>query len=363
MNLQIISADISVGYILMLAIIFFIIYHYFFESSSNSSNSSSNSSNSSSNSSSNYVTSERDPPIDAVFTWVDGQDPDHLEKRLYWSDKTKHHVEEVFDTNQSYRYESIDEIKYSVISVLRYLPWVRTVYIVTDNQKPPVDLNHPKIKLIDHKEIIPHEHLPTFNSHAIEAHLWRIPNLSRYYLYLNDDCFINKHMTKDRFLKNGKIQLAFNKIKLTSDNLKVTKDMKAYYIGGKNAYKLLETIYPRSERYYTFHHAILYDKKIHEEIWKLFPVEMQRTSQAKFRSLTDVSPNILASWMAIEKGLAEVGSFNSQYYTLRKKMTEKRFQRMVNRIKNSELFCLNDSIASNAPQVQKLLNTIYSTPN
>lgn len=43
-------------------------------------------------------------------------------------------------------------------------------------------------------------HLPTFSSPAIEAHLHKIPNLSRYFLYFNDDVFLGAPVHVEDFL-------------------------------------------------------------------------------------------------------------------------------------------------------------------
>src|SRR5690606_8440135 len=41
--------------------------------------------------------------------------------------------------------------------------------------------------------------LPVFNSHAIESQLHRVPGLAERYLYLNDDVFFGRPVTKDLF--------------------------------------------------------------------------------------------------------------------------------------------------------------------
>jgi hypothetical protein len=84
----------------------------------------------------------------------------------------------------------VGEITFGVRSVLRHLPWIRTVHVVTDGQAPPVDpelLRSGKVRVVDHAGIIPDEYRPTFTSTAIESFLHRIPGLSEVFLYDNDD--------------------------------------------------------------------------------------------------------------------------------------------------------------------------------
>ena len=53
-----------------------------------------------------------------------------------------------------------------------------------------LNLDHPKLKLVTHKEFMPNEYLPTYNSAAIELNLHRIEGLSENYLYFNDDMYL-----------------------------------------------------------------------------------------------------------------------------------------------------------------------------
>jgi hypothetical protein len=108
-------------------------------------------------------------------------------------------------SNFNGRYANNDELKYSLRSVERYAPWIRKIFIVTDDQTPEwLDIENPKIKIIDHKEILPPESLPCFNSNVIEHFLYKISNLSEYFLLSNDDTFFNKIVSPTSFFaKDG----------------------------------------------------------------------------------------------------------------------------------------------------------------
>ena len=136
------------------------------------------------------------PSIDLVYLWVDGSDPEWLAKRNAFFGKIGKNT----STNFNGRYANNDELKYSLRSVERYAPWIRKIFIVTDNQTPEwLDIGNPKIKIIDHKDILPHESLPCFNSGLIEHFLHRIPNLSEHFLFSNDDTFFNKAVLPTTF--------------------------------------------------------------------------------------------------------------------------------------------------------------------
>ncbi len=88
------------------------------------------------------------------------------------------------------RFSHVGEIRFSIRSALKYMPWLRRIFIVTDSQTPPVDaalIESGKVKIIDHRDIIPDKYLPTFNSVTIESFLHRIDGLSEIFLYNNDD--------------------------------------------------------------------------------------------------------------------------------------------------------------------------------
>jgi UDP-N-acetylglucosamine-lysosomal-enzyme len=134
---------------------------------------------------------------DIVYTYVNANDPNHI--RLLDKFKSTYYADA--DAIGRHRFQDNDELKYSLRSIEKYAPWARYIFIVTNDQIPSwLDKNHPKIKLISHKQIFPNKsHLPTFNSLAIESHLHRIPGLSRRFLYFNDDILLGKPISIEDF--------------------------------------------------------------------------------------------------------------------------------------------------------------------
>lgn len=134
--------------------------------------------------------------IDLVYLWVDGNDPAWRAKRNAFIGKAK----EDPSVNCKGRTADNDELKYSLRSVEMHAPWVRKVFIVTDEQTPEwLDTSNSRVKIVDLKEILPPESLPCFNSCLIEHYLYRIPDLSEHFLYANDDMFINKEVKPKYF--------------------------------------------------------------------------------------------------------------------------------------------------------------------
>ena len=133
--------------------------------------------------------------IDFVVMWVDGND-------LSWQDKMLSY-KGTKEQRDPTRFRDWDIFKYWFRSVENFAPWVHRVFLITDNQIPSwINDSHSKLKVIDHKDFIPAEFLPTFNSHTIELNIHRIKGLSEHFVVFNDDMFINAPITPEYYFKN-----------------------------------------------------------------------------------------------------------------------------------------------------------------
>ncbi len=137
-----------------------------------------------------------DHPIDVVITWVDGDDAAHRAKLNHYLAELGQKPRAAAPT----RFRSIGEIDYCIRSLLKFAPFIRRIYVVTDAQVPPIfmrlhelpETERGKLVLVDHKEIFPAgvDCLPTFSNRSIESVLHRVPGLAEHYVYLNDDFFL-----------------------------------------------------------------------------------------------------------------------------------------------------------------------------
>lgn len=136
--------------------------------------------------------------IDVVITWVGNNDPVLDAKRTkYMQGDASLRAEDIAGTT---RYADRGEIHWCVASINKFMPWVRRIFIVTDEQDPRVKSRIP-VEIVDHKVIYRgyEQYLPTFNSLSIEAMLWRIPGLSEHFVYFNDDFLVCKPVEPDIF--------------------------------------------------------------------------------------------------------------------------------------------------------------------
>lgn len=150
--------------------------------------------------------------IDAVISWVDGYDPAYQQKlRIFCAQQGIEPHTAVEPT----RIHQHNEIHYCLHALRRFAPWIRTIYIITNQQIPPTvtalqgtEFGN-KIKIIDQNDLLLKfdTHSPVFNSLSVEWLIWHIQGLSNRFLYLNDDFFIIREVTPDDFFRNNRIVL------------------------------------------------------------------------------------------------------------------------------------------------------------
>ena len=95
--------------------------------------------------------------IDFVVTWVDGNDPEWQNTRAKFLGNITSG-----DNSGENRYRDWDLMRYWFRGVEKFAPWVRKVYFVTCGQKPEwLNAECSKLVLVDHKDYMPEEALPT----------------------------------------------------------------------------------------------------------------------------------------------------------------------------------------------------------
>lgn len=232
--------------------------------------------------------------VDVVYTWVNFEDPD-------WQEMLAEHSEsppsqeaddhpETEDGPDTDRFLSRDELKYSLRSLLEFAPWVRHVYIVT-NCKPPewFDETNTRVRWVYHDEIIEPAHLPTFNSHAIEASIHRVPGLSEHFLYFNDDLFLLKPVKKsDFFLPNGLAKIRPEPYGMVHGE--VDEEHPDYINAARNVQGLLQKEFGKTATKLHTHSPQSGRLSVIQDCEATFTEAYATTRSNKFRSITDISP-------------------------------------------------------------------------
>ncbi|MFJ9001603.1 stealth family protein [Streptomyces sp. NPDC102359] len=279
-------------------------------------------------------------PIDVVYTWVDGEDPELRAKRQKYKSEG---VPAILDkeTNES-RYTSHDELKYSLRSLEMYADFVRHVYIVTDGQTPEwLDADAPGITVVDHKDIFPEGVLPVFNSHAIETRLHHIPGLSDHYLYFNDDVFVGRSVTPQHFFYgNGIARIPFSPLKVGVGQPHGGET--ATNSAGKNVRQLLLKAHDRFITHNFMHTPLPQVRSVLKELEEMFPEEVGQTMRSRFRSPDDIAMTASMHYNhAYITGKGVPGKFRFRYVNISREDADRRLEGIRTK-RNFDFFCLND---------------------
>ncbi|MBT2453640.1 stealth conserved region 3 domain-containing protein [Streptomyces sp. ISL-86] len=230
-----------------------------------------------------------DFPIDVVYTWVDDTDPAWRERRDAAKRDAGIATEGGADSGDV-RFRNRDELRYSLRSLAMYAPWVRNIYLVTDDQTPEwLDTSQPGIKVVSHREIFADQNwLPTFNSHAIESQLHRIEGLSEHFLYFNDDVFMGRPLSPGSFFaSNGMAH--FFRSPTAVPPVALAEGDEGYFAAAKNNRSLLERKFGRTATHGFLHAPHPLRRSVLEQIAEECTEEIEATASSRFRATTDLS--------------------------------------------------------------------------
>ena len=134
--------------------------------------------------------------IDIVIPYVDSSDQNWV--ALF---NKYNNVETKVSVNGKTRFRGQGNFfRYLFRGIDKNLKWVNNVFLLVQSESQvPKWLNKKQVHIVTHDKFIPAKYLPVFNSCAIEMFLWNIPGLSEQFVYLNDDFFALKYLTKEKF--------------------------------------------------------------------------------------------------------------------------------------------------------------------
>lgn len=241
-----------------------------------------------------YWDLEKDP-IDIVYFWVDGNDKKWRDKRnLYYT--KEHNIAE--EANYECRFIDNDELKYSLRSLEKYAPWINNVYIITDEQIPQwLNTENEKVKLIYHKDLLPEEALPCFNSVALECFFSNIEGLSEHFLYANDDMYFADYITPEFFYAEDKYPICRFIRKIDKNN----SEMNLYSKLIINAQNLIKNKLKKTYENLPHHNIDAYRKSDIIECIKTFNEDFCKTKISHFRADTNLE-RVIYSYYACAVG-------------------------------------------------------------
>jgi hypothetical protein len=304
-------------------------------------------------------------PIDAVFTWVDGQDPEWQRRRAEIKGESYHP-----ESASAARFINRDEMRYSLRSLHANAPWFRNIYIVTDDQVPSwLDTSVPNVQVVSHKEIFSDPSvLPVYNSHAIESQLHHIDGLAEHFVYFNDDMFIGRPLAPQAFfLANGLARFFFSQSRVPMGPISIEDT--PVDAAHKNNRRLLNQRFGVTTTQVFQHVPYALRRSVMAELEEAFPADYAATMAARFRGLTDLSTvSNLAHYYGFHTGRALPGSIRYGYVQLAVPDLAQRLARALVR-RDWDAFCLNDAFSTEAELVaqhsvlQPFLDSYFPVPS
>ncbi|MCG5443692.1 stealth family protein [Micromonospora sp. NIE79] len=281
-------------------------------------------------------------PIDAVYTWVDGSDPEWLKRKmaaLGTPDGPLHAIA----ANTS-RYHNRDELRYSMRSLHSFAPWLRRIFLITDSQLPSwLDPTHPMVTVVSHAELFADlGGQSSFNSHAIEARLHRIDGLAEHFLYLNDDVFLGRPLLPTHFFHaNGIAKFFLSPAQFGLGEAKPTDaPVKA---AGKNNRRHIQRQFGVTITQKMKHTPFALRRSIMRQIEVTLLADVTATAQHRFRHYGDLSiPSSLHQYWAYLTAQAVPGDIEYEYADLGHPSTPARLTELLAR-RHRDVFCLNDT--------------------
>lgn len=313
--------------------------------------------------------------VDIVVPWVDGSDVAWLAEKasyegLIWDvDGEK---------NSAKRYRDLNLMKYWFRGIENFAPWVRKIHFLTWGHVPAfLNIEHPKLHIVNHKDFIPKDCLPTYNANAIEVSLHRIPDLAERFVYFNDDFFLLKKTEKTDFFQNGLPVMVATECPIFQDDLYgnfLRNDMNLINrnFSKRNQKKnSLERIVHSValhdffcnifslpwKKYLGFkveHGPMPYLKRTWLDVWKKEELLLKMTQRSQFRDWSNVNQDVFHFWQ-IATGNFSQRALSHQMIVISDDNIDKVSSILEGRKLKS--ICINDGVVSNFDETcEKLRN-------
>lgn len=326
------------------------------------------------------MTQQNIPAIDFVITWVDMHDPAWKAEFARFSgkiDNTKNEVSEA-------RFRDHGLLKYWFRGVEQFAPWVRNIHFVSFNQKPAwLNVNHPKLKMVNHEDFIPKEFLPVFNVNPIEIYLHKIPNLAEQFVNFNDDIFIIRPIEPTRFFVDGlpndiaafRTNYGLSQYeKMLSNNIRLInqhfdkqevfeRDHAKWFDPSYGSRGRLTKLLRANRKFVTLrtpHNAHPYLRKTFEAVWEKCEAELLETANSRFRNEKDYTQELFRAWQICSSDFMPYNTYqDTKMFPLVLKS-----KRAIKAIREQaySLICLNDHVLiRNYEQVMQDLEASFES--
>lgn len=281
--------------------------------------------------------------IDLVVTYLNEKDEKWQKNFLYYKNKEIKLKIADAENKQAFGKERIRDwqaMKYWFRGVEKNCPWINKIFFIVQNKRhiPEwLNINHPKLKIIYHKDYIPRELLPTFNTMVIQAFIPLIKGLSDFYIISDDDCFFLNEIFPDMFVQRNRPVLI---AKPFWGEGMYYPDMGPWGHNLDNNYNIEKKYNGVPYKYGISHLPNAYSLPIVKQILQdNYDIIYNSLKVSKFRNPKNISPNELYSNITkrLNKAIINKDMYkDSAYVTLKRNLDYKKYQK-------KNLVCFNDT--------------------
>jgi Stealth protein CR2, conserved region 2/Stealth protein CR1, conserved region 1/Stealth protein CR4, conserved region 4 len=325
--------------------------------------------------------------IDIVYLWVDGNDSVWRAKRCRAASQlsASHRDAMAQYGDVEGRYRDNDELRYNLRALEKFFPAHGHIYVVTDAQTPAWLRSSDRLTVVDHRDLIPAAHLPTFDSSHIESYIHRIPGLSERYFYLNDDVMFGAQVSVDNWFFDGGFYVAW------SDEPPVSDEPPQQNAGAlENACRLSGAWFKASAQEANAHNArVQAVAQGYEHVLRTFAHSPRPMRKSVLFELENLAPDmfnlvrstVFRTWdkppivcdfvlrWALATGLAKVRDYAHLYVSSGAAEQSAVLESLVKLIGKVEFFCINDTTDDAYPhdprltEVREALQRMFPQPS
>lgn len=235
--------------------------------------------------------------IDIVIAYVNMNDAEW--RKTYNSFVLDNNVSNKY-INSEIRFRDYGTLKACLRSIEQYMSWINNVYLIVSSESQiPEWINKNNVNIVYHKDIIPEEFLPTFNSNTIELHLHNINNLSEKFIYFNDDMLlVGYNDVEDYFIDNKCVHFM-----IEHDNIPIRQSDDFYRQKRHNSVVILHELgydVDLTKVYYNNHGPLPLLKSKLQELYNKLDVEKYITP---FREICNTSPELFTLYLQCNRKL------------------------------------------------------------
>ncbi|WP_370218937.1 hypothetical protein [Kitasatospora sp. GAS1066B] len=291
-------------------------------------------------------------PVDAVVTWVDDTDQTWRQRHSLAQAQAQLSGHPPCGAREE-RFRNRDELRYCLRSIAMYAPWIRHIYLVTDDQRPTwLQAERPGLTVVSHREIFQDPTaLPVFNSHAIESQLHRIAGLGEHFLYFNDDVFLGRPVKPEQFFQGNGVPLVNLDSRIIPPGPATPEDDN-YVAVLKNTRALVEREFGRSTSRALSHSAHPLLRSLLAATADSFAAELVQTTRSVFRSPSDLAPITLAVSCGFLARQVAWGEVRHRHVNVDCSTNIDHLSGLL-KARDMDTFCLNDGTVQKALRAQQ----------